>query len=57
MEKYIDIKDASVFLGVSISTMRSWVRDNKITYRKIGRFVRFTQEDLDSFVIKKEAIK
>lgn len=57
MQKFFDIKDASDFLGVSISTMRSWVRDNKITYRKIGRFVRFTQEDLDSFVIKKEAIK
>ena len=51
---YHTTQEAAELLGVSESTIRSWVRDRKISYRKIGKFVRFTDEDLESFVVSKE---
>ena len=51
---FLTIAEAAELLGVSPSTIRSWVRDRKISYRKIGKFVRFTDEDLESFVVSKE---
>ena len=53
----LKINDVAEELGVSVSTIRSWVRDRKIQYRKIGRFIRFTQEDINSFIVTKEPKK
>jgi excisionase family DNA binding protein len=44
------IKEAAEYLGVTEPTIYRWMRDNLITYRKIGDSTRFLQEDLDSHV-------
>jgi excisionase family DNA binding protein len=44
------IKEAAGYLGVTEPTIYRWMRDNLITYRKIGDSTRFLQEDLDSHV-------
>jgi excisionase family DNA binding protein len=44
------IKEAAEYLGVTEPTIYRWMRDNLITYRKIGDSTRFLQEDLDRYV-------
>lgn len=34
----LTIEDVAKQLGVSVATVRSWVMDRKITYRKVGRY-------------------
>ena len=53
----LEINDVAEELGVSVSTIRSWIRDRKIQYRKVGRFIRFTREDINSFIVTKEPKK
>ena len=46
--KWFSIKEASEYLDVGEPTLYRWMRENKITYRKVGDSTRFWQEDLDS---------
>jgi excisionase family DNA binding protein len=48
--KWFTIKEAANYLSIGEPTLYRWMRDGKITYRKIGDSTRFLQEDLDSFV-------
>jgi len=48
--RWLSIKDAAVYLDVGEQTLYRWMRENKITYRKIGDSIRFLQEDLDVVV-------
>lgn len=51
MERLIDIKDAARKLGgLSVWTLRAWVRDGKLKRTKVGRRVMFRESDLESFV-------
>lgn len=45
---WFSIKEASEYLDVGEPTLYRWMRDGKITYRKVGDSTRFFQEDLDS---------
>lgn len=44
------IKEAAKYLSIGEQTLYRWMRDNKITFRKIGDSTRFLKEDLDAFV-------
>lgn len=44
------IKEAAIYLSIGEPTLYRWMRDNKITFRKIGDSTRFLKEDLDAFV-------
>ena len=46
--RWFSIKDAADYLDVGEPTLFRWMRDGKITYRKVGDSTRFFQEDLDS---------
>lgn len=48
--KWFSIKKAAKYLSIGEPTLYRWMRDGKITFRKIGDSTRFLQEDLDSFV-------
>ncbi len=48
--KWFTIKEAAKYLSIGEPTLYRWMRDGKITFRKIGDSTRFLQEDLDSFV-------
>ena len=42
------IREAAEYLDVGEPTLYRWMREGKITYRKVGDSTRFWQEDLDS---------
>lgn len=48
--RWFSVKEAAEFLDVGEPTLYRWMRDGKITYRKIGETTRFLQEDLDAMV-------
>jgi len=48
--KWFTIREAAKYLAIGEPTLYRWMRDGKITFRKIGDSTRFLQEDLDSFV-------
>ena len=47
-KKWFSIQEAAKYLDVGEPTLYRWMRENKITYRKVGDSTRFWQEDLDS---------
>ena len=48
--EWFSIKEAAQYLAIGEPTLYRWMRDGKITYRKIGDSTRFLREDLDTFV-------
>jgi excisionase family DNA binding protein len=46
--KWYSIREAAEYLDVGEPTLYRWMRDEKITFRKVGDSTRFWQEDLDS---------
>jgi excisionase family DNA binding protein len=48
--QWYSIKEAAEYLDVGEPTLYRWMREKRITYRKIGDSTRFLQEDLDGVV-------
>jgi excisionase family DNA binding protein len=48
--KWFSIKDAAEYLEVGEQTIYRWMRDGRITFRKIGDSTRFLKEDLDEVI-------
>ena len=46
--RWYSIQQAAEYLDVGEPTLYRWMRDGKITFRKVGDSTRFWQEDLDS---------
>ncbi len=46
--RWYSIREAAEYLDVGEPTLYRWMRDGKITYRKVGDSTRFWQEDLDA---------
>lgn len=46
--KWYSIREAAEYLEVGEPTLYRWMRDGKLTYRKVGDSTRFWQQDLDS---------
>src|ERR1700692_1114122 len=46
--KWHSIKEAAQYLDIGEPTLYRWMREGKITYRKVGDSTRFWQEDLDA---------
>jgi excisionase family DNA binding protein len=45
-----DIKETAVKLGIAAITLRRYIKANMISYRKVGRIYRFTQNDIDEYI-------
>jgi excisionase family DNA binding protein len=48
--KWYSIREAAEYLDVGEPTLYRWMRDGRITFRKVGDSTRFWQEDLDSMM-------
>ena len=46
--KWYSIREAAEYLDIGEPTIYRWMREGKITYRKVGDSTRFWREDLDS---------
>ncbi len=51
MEKNVfNIRETAERLGIAVCTLRSLCKKNRITFRRIGAKVFFTQGDIDEFL-------
>ncbi len=48
--KWFSIKEAANYLNIGEQTLYRWMRDGRITFRKVGDSTRFLQEDLDAMI-------
>ena len=48
--KWFSVKEAAEYLDVGEPTLYRWMKDGKITYRKVGETTRFLRADLDGMV-------
>ena len=48
--RLLNIRQASQFLSVSVSTLYGWVWQRRIPFIKVGRSVRFDIQDLERYV-------
>lgn len=48
--RWFTIREAADYLSIGEPTLYRWMRDGRITYRKIGDSTRFLQADLDEVV-------
>jgi len=48
--QWFTIKRAAEYLAVGEPTIYRWMRENRMTYRKVGDSTRFLQEDLDALI-------
>src|SRR6185295_9089449 len=46
--KWYSVQEAAEYLDVGEPTVYRWMRDGRITYRKVGDSTRFWKEDLDA---------
>jgi len=54
LEPYVEIEDVAKHLRVSVSTVRAWLRQNKVpsnTYVKIGKTYRFKLSHVDKALL------
>lgn len=49
---YLNVKEAAEQFGVTPTTIRSWVRDNKIKHYRhpINKFILFKKSDIEEFL-------
>lgn len=50
MERLLDIREAAALLRIKPQTLYLWVSQKRVPHHKIGRLVRFTESDLQSFI-------
>ncbi|MDR1905001.1 MAG: helix-turn-helix domain-containing protein [Treponema sp.] len=50
LETFLDAEQVAKLLGLSIATIRKWVLIRYIPYKKIGRAVRFSSEEIREWV-------
>ena len=48
--QWFTIKEAATYLNIGEQTLYRWMRDGRITFRKVGDSTRFLQEDLDAMI-------
>ncbi len=46
----LGIQEAANFLGISPSTLYSWVSQRKIYFTKVGRLTKFKREDMNKWL-------
>ena len=47
---YVSIEDAADFLGVSVPTLRQWLKKELLPAHKIGKLWKFKISELDAWV-------
>ncbi len=55
--RFLSIKELSVYLGVTVGTLYSWVCYRKIPYIKMGRLTKFDLREIEEWVKKRRVVE
>ena len=50
METYLSIEGVAKYLGISEKTVRKWVLNSEIPYRKIMKVIRFRVSEIEEWI-------
>ena len=50
-KRYINPKELSIYLGMSLQTVYEWTSQKKIPYIKLGRLVKFDIIEIDKWML------
>lgn len=50
MEKYLNVPETAAYLNTSERFVRRLIEERRIAFHRLGRHVRLTRTDLDSFI-------
>ncbi len=50
VERWMSLKEIAEHLGVSMDTIRSWIKKDTIPFHKIGRQYKFRLSEVDAWV-------
>ena len=53
MRKLLSIQETADYLGISITTLYTWVCKRKIPFVKVGKLVKFEDRDLNKWIAKR----
>jgi excisionase family DNA binding protein len=56
IETFLDVQQVAQYLKLSVATIRKWVLNRRIPYKKIGRAVRFSSLEIEEWLISKCSI-
>lgn len=56
-EPLLTLNEAAAYLRVSHRTIRMWMRQGKLTSRRVGKLHRFTASQLDAFMEAESAAR
>lgn len=54
---WLDVAGAADWIGVEERFIRRLVAERRVTYYKVGRYLRFDADDLDDFLAANRVIK
>ena len=49
-ERWLNLEEISIHLGVSKDTIRSWIKKDTIPFHKVGRQYKFRVSEVDAWV-------
>ena len=49
-DNYIGIDEAAQYLGISVATLRLWLKKDEIPAHKIGKLWKFKRSELDAWI-------
>lgn len=49
-DRLLNVNEVAERCGVSVRCVRGWIFEKRITYIKLGRYVRVSESDLDAFI-------
>ena len=52
--RFLNTKELSEYLGISINTIRSWIWTRQIPYHKLGRLVKFDLRKIETWLKERE---
>lgn len=50
MKRLLDFEETKEILGIKSSTLYAWVNMRKIKHIKLGRLLKFRQDDIEEFI-------
>jgi excisionase family DNA binding protein len=53
-EKLLSVKEVAKFLGIAEKTVRKYIWERTIPYYKINGHIRFSKEDLDTWISERQ---
>jgi excisionase family DNA binding protein len=49
-ERWLNLEEISIHLGVSKDTIRSWIKKDTIPFHKVGRQYKFRVSEVDAWI-------